>query len=234
MTIARIGVQAALLVALAASAGGCGAGSRTQAVAGPEPEAAPTARVLTDLSSLSPKPAIQFSAAAAALKPPDVREDAPPSRSPLAFGDVPGSVRHVGTGFNPAVEQLMNAKAAEFANFSYDLMDHVWAAIRVKEQSEEIVKIKLPTELKPVIITATLDKYGMLTELVLEQHSGKSAIDRMFLEACKKSLWSTSPPPSALTPDSVYQARVEFRIENYTTLDGEHWNFKTFMGVGLL
>ncbi|HYB92241.1 MAG TPA: hypothetical protein VEC38_14490 [Candidatus Binataceae bacterium] len=223
-----------MLAGLAVSAQGCWFWQQNQPAAAPVPQAEPTARVVTDLSALSAQPAVPLSRAESALKPPEGLESEATSRPTLVFGDVPGSERRVGTGMNPAVERLMNEKAAEFASFSYDLMDHVWPAIRRSEETEEIARLKLPSELRAVIITATFDRNGGLTELVLEQHSGKAAIDRMFLDSSRKSLWSASPPPGALTPSGVYQARVEYRIENYTSMDGIHWNFKTFMGVGLL
>ena len=83
-------------------------------------------------------------------------------------------------------------------------------------------------------IAGTLNRQGILKELVVEQHSGTAAIDKMVVAACKKGLFIHNPPPEATDPGGDYKVRIEARFENYASTDGEHWEFKTYMGLALL
>ena len=60
--------------------------------------------------------------------------------------------------------------------------------------------LSFPTDLKWVIITATLNSHGVLKELVVDQHSGAAAVDKMVIAACKKGLYIHNPP---LTPPTA-------------------------------
>ena len=145
-----------------------------------------------------------------------------------------GSVRHVGDDKHPGVEKLLNQKSAQFESLSMQIMDQVFAQVEGLEETDQISHLKLPDDLKPVIITGTLNRDGKLNELVVEQHSGQAAIDRMVIAACKKGLYIQNPPPDALSTPQTYKVRLETRLENYTSLDGEHWQFKTFIAMALL
>ncbi len=145
-----------------------------------------------------------------------------------------GTIRHVGDDKHPGEERLLNKKAAEFDMLSMRLMDQIFVQIEVLQRQDEISHLKLPTDLKWVIITGTLNRLGVLKELVIEQHSGTSAIDQMVIAACKKGLFIHNPPPEALDDSGNYKVRFEARFENYATLDGEHWQFKTYMGLAIL
>jgi hypothetical protein len=145
-----------------------------------------------------------------------------------------GTVRHVGDDKHPGEERLLNKKSAQFDTLSMRMMDQVFAQVEGLEDQDQISHLKLPTDLKPVIITGTLNRDGKLRELVVEQHSGQAAIDRMVVAACKKGLFIQNPPPDAMNGNETYKVRLETRLENYASLDGEHWQFKTYLGMALL
>ena len=129
--------------------------------------------------------------------------------------------------------RLLNDKAAQFGNFSAVILDRVYAQLIIAEKSEEISRTKLPTELKAVVITAILDKTGKLTELILEQHSGKAKIDQMMLDVCKKGIWYENPPAAALSGDGNYKLTFRMKLENFASLDERHWSFITDLGLGI-
>jgi hypothetical protein len=159
---------------------------------------------------------------------------APSSAGPRTYQAEPGMSRQIGNDANPATVRLLNAKAAKFGNFSGVILDRIFARLIVAERSEEISRGKLPEDLKAVIITATMNKQGKLTELVLEQHSGKAKIDQMMLEVCKKSIWFANPPADALSDDgSTYKLTIKVKLENYASLDETHWSFVTDLGIGI-
>jgi len=145
-----------------------------------------------------------------------------------------GKVRHVGDDKHPCEQQLLNKKAAQFEMLSMRLMDQVFEVIAPLLDGDEISHLKLPTELKWVVITATLNGQGVLKELFIDQHSGTAAVDKMVVAACKKGLYIHNPPPEALDPSGNYKVRIEARFENYASMDGEHWEFKTYMGLAIL
>jgi len=195
----------------------------------PEPEAVATPHFVNDLSALSSKTVTTIDPRAAYA--------ATHSGTDLnghAFEDQPGMQRHVGTDRMPAVEQLMNPKAAQFANFSGSLLDKIWGQLRLREEDEEIARLKLPTELKPVILTATLSPDGKLQEIVVEQHSGKGIIDNLIIDVCKKALWSPNPPKAAAQPNGTYQIQIEASLENFASVTADHWTFITYMGIKVL
>ena len=103
----------------------------------------------------------------------------------------------------------------------------------IAERSEEISRTKLPTDLRPVVITAIMDKNGKLTELILEQHSGKARIDQMMLDVCKKSIWYENPPVEALSGNGDYRLTIKLKLENFASSDEHHWSFITDLGLGI-
>jgi len=222
--IPPLAASAFLTLILGAVADGCGS---SQPV---EPQAVATPRTLSDLSTLSSKPVNPFSNTDAAFAATHAGANQAEGR---AQEDTPGTTRHVGTDASPAEERLLNPKAAQFASFSGTILDQVWGQLRERERDDNIAKLKLSDELKPVIITATLGSDGKLKELVVEQHSGKGLIDRMFIEACKKGVWARNPPREAAGPNGIYQVRLECKLENFATT-GKGWTFKTYMGIALL
>ncbi len=224
MTIPKFIASGCILVWVAAVMAACGASAPA------EPEAVSTPHFVNDLSKLSSQPVGGLDnpqAAAAALKG---SSDA----TGHAFEDQPGMQRHVGTDTMPAVEQLMNPKAAQFAEFSGSLLNRLWGQLRLREGDDEIAKIKVPTDIQPVVLTATLSPTGKLEEIVVEQHSGRAIIDKLFIDAAKKAIWAQNPPKAAALPNGTYQVRIQGRIENFASTTANHWTFTTYMGIALL
>jgi hypothetical protein len=230
MTNARSAFHAAML-ATAILTAGC--------AEQPPPPPAPVAdaeapKLVTDLSTVSDAPINPLRPEAVPEKGSGLLHgNASDPNSPRTFLAQPGLERAVGTDANPGVERLLNDKAAKFANFSQVLLEHIFSQVRLAEQTEEISRFKVPTDIKPVIITAIMDKNGKLTELVVEQHSGKAALDNMMLDVCKKAIWYRNPPPAALSGDGNYKFTVQARLENFATMDGQHWSFITHIGLGI-
>ncbi|MGH7778211.1 MAG: hypothetical protein ACREQR_00075 [Candidatus Binataceae bacterium] len=216
---------AALAAIFAAAIAGCSSDSLE------EPGAVSTPHFVNDLSALSTKPINPIMDPSAAFAATHAGSISGMSR---ASEEAPGSLRHVGNDQSPGVEELLNPKAAKFATFSGGMLDHLWIAVRARENDHDVSHHKLPADLQPVVLTATLDSRGKLKEIVLEEHSGKGIIDRMFIDAAKQALWTTNPPPEAALPGGIYQVRVELRMQNFASMDDGRWYFKTYVGLALL
>jgi hypothetical protein len=162
-----------------------------------------------------------------------ILDHGPESAGPRTYETEPGISREIGTEKNPATVRLLNAKAAKFGNFCSVILDRIYARLTIAERSEEVSRGKLPEELKAVIITAIMDKQGKLTEVILEQHSGKAKIDKMMIDVCKESIWYENPPVEALSDDGTYKLTIKLRLENFASLDENHWSFITDLGMGL-
>jgi hypothetical protein len=155
------------------------------------------------------------------------------SAGPRTFQTEPGITREVGSDTNPGRVRLLNDKAAKFGVFSAVILDRIYAKLIIAERSEEFSRTRLPTELKAVVLTANLDKSGKLTELVVEQHSGKAKVDQLLIDVCKKSIWYENPPVGALSGDGNYKLTVKMKLENYASSDEHHWSFITDLGLGI-
>ena len=79
----------------------------------------------------------------------------------------------------------------------------------------------MPDNVRPVIIEATMDGDGQLTELVLQQLSGSGAVDQFMIQACKKGLWMRNPPPEARAGDGNYRMRIEAQHSKLYAADTE-------------
>ena len=198
------------------------------------PGAGPQPKLLSDLAAVSDAP-IDPLGANAVPAPGEglLHDEAAVSAGPRTFETEPGISRHVGTEGNPGTVRLLNDKAAKFGIFSAVILDRVYARLTLAEKTEDISRTQLPTGLKPVVITAILDKSGKLTELILEQHSGKAKIDQMMLDVCKKSIWYENPPAAALSGDGNYKLTFRLKLENYASVDERHWSFITDLGLGI-
>jgi hypothetical protein len=191
---------------------------------------------VTDLSQLAPgNPLDPFGKHQESIARRVVTENdnVQPQSSGLEHLDSLAMVRHAGDDKHPCDQRLLNKKAALFDVLSDRLMDQVFHQMRTLQMGE-ISRMKLPNDLRWVIITARMDHLGTLKELVLEQHSGTAAMDKLMIAACKKALYLRNPPADAATADGDYEVRIESRMENYTSMDGEHWEFKTYMGLAIL
>lgn len=226
-TAGLIGIGAALI--LLAAAAGCG--SNTSPAAVPQ-DSGP--KMVTDLSAVSPGNALDPFGKANSSDVAGVPVVSSSSQAGGATEQAMGTVRHVGDDKHPGEQRLINKKAAKFDMLSLRLLDQLSASMRDLEDQEPIVRMKLPTDLRPVIVTATLNPQGKLREIVIEQHSGVAAVDKMVVKACKRGLFLNNPPADALSGNGDYEVRLDARIENYSTIDGEHWQFKTYLGLAVL
>ena len=229
MKLAR-SICATGLLAAAIIVAGCAQDKPPEAA----PGAAPVPQMVTDLSSVS-NAAIDPLGTHAVPKRGEglLHEKSGDTSGPRTFGEEPGLSKSIGTEANPAEVRLLNDKAAKFANFSQIILERIFAQLRIAERTEEISRTRLPTDIKPVVITAIMDKNGKLTELVLEQHSGKARIDQMMLNVCKKAIWYRNPPAEALSDDGTYHLTIQGRLENYASTDETHWSFFTRIGLGI-
>src|SRR5579862_8655249 len=221
----------AMLLAAALMAAGCAADDKPPAAV---PDAGPQPKLLSDLSSVSDAPIDPLHVSAVPKRGDALLHDSGPiTAGPRTFETDPGISRDVGTEANPGTVRLLNHKAAQFGNFSAVILDRVYAQLIVAERTEEISRTRLPTQIKAVIITAIMDKSGKLTELVLEQHSGKARIDQMMIDVCKKSIWYENPPVAALSGNGNYQITIKLKLQNYASKDERHWSFITDLGLGI-
>jgi len=224
-------ICAAGLLAAAVMAAGCGGQDKPPEAA---PGAAPVPQMVTDLSSVSNASIDPLGTHAVPKRGEGLlHESSGDTSGPRTFGAEPGLSRTVGNDANPAEVRLLNDKAAKFANFSQVILERIYAQLRLAEKTEEISRTKLPTDIRPVVITAIMDKSGKLTELILEQHSGKARIDQMMLNVCKKAVWYRNPPVDALAEDGTYHLTIQGRLENYASTDETHWSFITHIGLGI-
>jgi hypothetical protein len=196
------------LFAVAILAAGCAADDKPPPAA---PDSGPQPKLLSDLSTVSDAPINPLAAVnAAPARGEGLLHDSSPdavTAGPRTFQTDPGISRVVGNEANPGTVRLLNNKAAQFGDFSGVILDRIYARLIEAERSEEISRTKLPSDIKAVVITAILNKKGKLTELILEQHSGKARIDQMMLEVCKKSIWYENPPTEAISGDGTYKDR---------------------------
>ena len=221
----------AALLAIAMFAAGCAADEKPPL---PAPDAGPQPKLLSSLNDVNATPVNPFAINQVPARGEGMLVDhGPVSAGPRTYQTEPGISRVVGNEENPGTVRLLNAKAAKFGSFSGIILDRIYAQLIKAERTEEISRTKLPTEVKAVVITAVLDKRGKLTELILEQHSGKSKIDQMMLDVCRKSIWYENPPVEALSSDGTYQLTIRLKLENYASSDETHWNFITDLGLGI-
>jgi hypothetical protein len=222
---------AALLFAIAIFAAGCAAEDKPPA---PAPDAGSQPKLLSSLNDVNATPVNPFAIHQVPQRGEGmILDHGPVSAGPRTYQTEPGISRVVGNEENPGTVRLLNSKAAEFGSFSGVILDRIYARLIEAERTEEISRTKLPTEIKAVIITAVMDKRGKLTQLILEQHSGKSKIDQMMLDVCRKSIWYENPPVEALSGDGTYQLTIRLKLENYASSDEAHWSFITDLGLGI-
>jgi hypothetical protein len=127
---------------------------------------------------------------------------------------------------------LLNAKARQFPEFSYTLLNQTLSAAQELE-AKRLAQQKLPDEIKPLIVVATLTPDGQLTDLAIAQHTGLGTIDRILIDACKQGLWARNPPRGAMT-DGVFRMRFEGVIDNDSyDVDG-NYHYVIHVGLALM
>jgi hypothetical protein len=192
-------------------------------------------KLLSDLSTVSDARVDPLASVNAVPAPGEglLHDSGPVTAGPRTYETDPGISHDIGSERTPATVRLLNNKAAQFGDFSEVILDRIYARLAIAERSEEISRTKLPTDLRPVVITAIMDKSGKLTEIILEQHSGKARIDQMLIDVCKKSIWYENPPVEALSDDGDYKLTIKLKLQNFASLDERHWSFITDLSLGL-
>jgi hypothetical protein len=128
---------------------------------------------------------------------------------------------------------LLNRKAARFPEFTYQMLNRT-LPIAQKMAVSKLNGEQLPTDIKPIILTATLTPDGKLTDIAIEQHSGVAAVDHLMIDACKSGLWAMNPPTAAADPDRRYRVHFEGAIYNYSFDRYGQYSYITHVGIGLL
>jgi hypothetical protein len=115
---------------------------------------------VTDLNSISTAPidTLKMNGAASASLAPNRDAEA-------VLTEPPKLVHEAGTDHDPAEESLLNDKAAQYAAFSHALLERLYVQMRDLEGTEQYSQLKVPEDIKPVVITAIMDKNGDLKEL---------------------------------------------------------------------
>ncbi len=228
---------------------GCGAANDGAKTPGLNPHAATAAsnegtRVITNLSQLSSAPSaipsinaqnlVSRAAALHATAPsPNQAQNLADSNLEHLYLSKQHSVVHGGEARAAGDRTLLNAKARQFAEFSYALLNQTLVAAQELEASK-LEAHKLPDEIKPMIVTAVMTPEGKLTDIAVEQHSGLGTVDRIIIDACKKGLWTMNPPKAALADDGMFRMRIEGVVNNYSyDLEG-NYHYITHLGLALL
>lgn len=129
--------------------------------------------------------------------------------------------------------RLLNAKAQKYAEFSYILLNQTLKAAEL-DAPGRLSEHRVPEDLKTVMLTAVMDSQGRLHEIIINQHSGDLAVDKLFIEACKKGIWSRNPPLGAQDGDGNYRVQVQGVISNVSFDRYGAYSYETDIGIGLL
>ena len=224
---------------------GCGSHAvQSQHVNPPAPEAiSDEPHVVTDLSELS-------TANTAAMVVPAQSQSPGTSTMPPAADDSTNAAvqKNIGrflisnldqaryseeTSEPPGETELLNAKAEQFQEFAYEMLRQTLNAARQIEP-EMLKGRKLSGEARPVILTAVLDPIGRLSEIVVEQHSGNAAVDKLVIQACKQGLWSRNPPKAAIGANGSFRLRIVGMITNYSYDRSDKHTYDTHLALALL
>ncbi len=133
----------------------------------------------------------------------------------------------------PGDRTLLNAKAREFPEFSYALLNQTLVAAQELE-AQKLQDHPLPDDIKPIILVAVMTPEGKLIDLSIEQHTGVGEVDRVLIDACKKGLWAMNPPKAALAANDTYRLRFEAVIRNHSYDLQGNYHYITHVGLALL
>jgi len=138
-----------------------------------------------------------------------------------------------GTRDAPGETMLLNDKAKEFSEFSYQLLNQTLKAARDIEP-DRLGGRRLPEDISPLVVTAVIDSQGRLTEIEIESHSGDRQVDQIIIDSCKQGLWSRNPPVEAVGTDGMYRLRVSGYIRAYSIDRKGRYKYQTELGLGIL
>jgi hypothetical protein len=194
--------------------------------------------VVTDLSKLS-------EASTTALPPPDQPSIAPDNSSGNDDSSGNAVISHQLAANAPNTRwnvtpttfkggsRLLNDKARQFADFTDILLDQTLKAAQTMAP-DKLSQHRVPEDLVPTTLTAVMDSEGRLREIIIDQHSGDLQVDQLFIEACKKGIWSRNPPPGARDSDGKYRLRVEGTVNNQSYDRYGQYSYDTELGMGIL
>ena len=193
-------------------------------------------QVVTDLTKLS-------DASTAGLAPPDQPSPAPAETNPRASrnevlthqlaASAPATRYNVVPSKLKGGSRLLNDKARQYANFADLLLDQTLKAAQ-SMAPDKLGQHRVPSDLAPTTLTAVMDAEGRLKEIIIEEHSGDLSVDRLFIEACKKGIWSRNPPPGARASDGTYRLRVEGMVYNTSYDRYGEYSYDTELGLSIL
>jgi hypothetical protein len=195
--------------------------------------------VLTDLSNLSASNTVALPAAIQLREPESgAAHGKAPSRNETVTqrlaAEAPVTVYSQETASSaPHGTRLLNDKARKYAEFSDILLTQTLKAVQQLE-AEKLSQRRVRDDLNPVVLTAVMDSQGRLNEIAIEQHSGDLAIDHLFIDACKKGIWSRNPPIAARGSDNDYRVRIQGVIYNSSFDRYGQYTYDTELGLGLL
>jgi hypothetical protein len=138
-----------------------------------------------------------------------------------------------GRANTPGATALLNDKARQFSEFSYQLLNQTLAAARTIEP-DRLGGRKLPLDIAPMFLTAVMDSQGRLTEISIESHSGDRQVDQIIIDSCKQGLWTRNPPEQALAANGTYRLRVRGYIRAYSYDLQGRYKYQTELGLGIL
>jgi len=246
-------IAAAVGISLATLVVGCGANPAQTAPPGAEAGASIDAaatnvgnnepQTITDLSKLtvsSGNPSVNeqllISGAAALHDSSPGTSDAPSSidqNLERLYLSKNNSAANGGEALAAGDRTLLNAKARAFPEFSEALLNRTLVAAQALE-AKQLEQHKLPEEMRPLILTATMTPEGKLTDLAVEQHTGFGPVDRLLIEACKQGLWAANPPSGALADNGTYRLRFEGVVRNYSYDVVGNYRYVTHVGLALM
>jgi hypothetical protein len=140
---------------------------------------------------------------------------------------------HEGRADAPGDTALLNDKAREFSEFSYQLLNQTLKAAHTIEP-DRLAGRKLPLDISPMVLTAVMDSQGRLNEIAIESHSGDRQVDQIIIESCKQGLWSRNPPAQAVGADGMYRLRIKGYIRAYSVDRNGLYKYETELGLGIL
>ncbi len=140
---------------------------------------------------------------------------------------------HEGRAAAPGDTALLNDKARQFSEFSYQLLNQTLTAARAIEP-DRLEGRNLPVDIAPVVLTAVMDPQGRLREISIESQSGDHQVDQIIIDSCKKGLWSRNPPEQALSSDGMYRVRIKGYIRAYSFDLKGRYKYETELGLGIL
>jgi hypothetical protein len=140
---------------------------------------------------------------------------------------------HEGPADAPGETGLLNDKAREFSQFSYQLLNQTLREAR-RLEPERLAGRKLPLDLAPMVLTAIMDSRGRLTEIVINSHSGDHQVDQIIIDACKRGLWSRNLPVQAADSDGMYRVKIRGYIRPYVIDLKGRYRYETQFGLAIL